>query len=73
MPVERSREGILDKLEEWRVSHILYREGGVEWLLAWDRKGRVEQGMQLFFAFKERYLTEIYADQQGFHVYVVPP
>lgn len=57
VPIEGYLEGILDRLEEWRVSHILYREGGVEWLLAWDRDGRVDQGMQLFFAFKERYLS----------------
>jgi hypothetical protein len=43
------------------------------WLLAWDAEGRIEQGMQLFLAFKERYLSEIYADQWGFHLYEVRP
>lgn len=72
VPVGGSLEGILAQLKEWGVSHILYREGGVEWLLVWDREGRIEQGMQLFFAFQERYLSEIYADQWGLHLYEIP-
>lgn len=49
------------------------REGDVEWLLAWDAEGSIEQGMQLFFTFKEIYLSEIYADQWGFHLCEIRP
>lgn len=73
VPLGGSQEGILALLQRWEVSHILFSEGDVEWLLAWDAEGRIAQGTQLFFAFKERYLSEIYADQWGFHLYEVPP
>lgn len=73
VPLAGSQEGILALLQRWEVSHIIFSEADVEWLLAWDAEGRIEQGMQLFFAFKERYLSEIYADQWGFHLYEVRP
>ena len=73
VPLGGSQEGILALLQRWGVSHIILSEPDVEWLLAWDVEGRIEQGTQLFFAFQERYLTEIYADQGGFHLYEVRP
>lgn len=73
VPLGGSQEAILALLRRWGISHIVFSEADVEWLLAWDADGRIEQGMQLFFAFEERYLTEIYADRAGFHVYEVPP
>lgn len=73
VPVGGSLEGILAQLREWGVSHILYSKGGMEWFLARIGGEKVGQGMQLFSAFKERYLSEIYADQWGFYVYEVRP
>jgi len=73
VPLGSSQEGILTLLQRWEISHILFSEIDVEWILAWDPEGRIEQGMQLFFAFKERYLSEIYADQWGFHLYEIRP
>jgi len=73
VPLGGSQEGILALLRRWGVSHILFSEGDVEYRLVFDAEGRIEQGMQLFFAFKERYLSEIYGDQWGFHLYEVRP
>lgn len=69
VPVGGSLEGILAQLKEWGVSHILYSEGGVEWVSRWDPEGRAERGAELFASFKERYLVELYKDNAKFHVY----
>jgi len=72
-PLGGSEEGILALLQSWGVSHILLSEVDVAWLLLWDKEGRIEEGMRLFFAFKERHLREIYRDRSDFHVYEIRP
>lgn len=73
VPLGGSEEGILALLQSWGVSHILLSEVDVAWLLPWDTEGRIEEGMRLFLAFKERYLREIYHDRSDFHVYEIRP